>query len=140
MFWGPKFTDYTAVENKKAVVTVSWLALYLLQYSPVSTSFTRILEANGENVTFYSVVPGETESYAEALTIKAIVNAGTSGEIFFEAGYTIDDYITLYVFSPLKHHDKIIVKSVTYMVIKVQDYRFQSDVEYIKASCRRMIT
>jgi hypothetical protein len=140
MYWGPKFTDYTPVENKKSIVTTSWIALYFLQYFPVSTSFTHILEANGENVTFYSVIPGETESYAEALTIKAIVNPGTSGEIFFEPGYTIDDYITLYVFSPLKHHDKIVVKSVGYIVIKVQDYRFQSDVEYIKVSCRRMIT
>jgi hypothetical protein len=123
MYWGPKFTDYTPVENKKSIVTTSWLALYFLRYFPVSTSLTHILEANGENVTFYSIIPGETESYAEALTIKAIVNPGTSGEIFFEAGYTIDDYITLYVFSPLKHHDKIIVKSIAYMVIKTKNLR-----------------
>lgn len=140
MFWGPKFSDYSPIENKKSIVTTAWLGLYFLQYSLVSTNFTRILEANGENVTFYSVVLGETESYAEALTIKAIVNTGTSGELFFEPGYTIDDYLTFYVFSPLKHHDKIIVKSVPYVVIKVQDYRFQSDIEYVKAVCRRMIT
>ena len=140
MYWGPRFSDYTPVENKKSVVTVSWLGLYLLQYSPVSNKFTQILNAYGENVTFYSVIPGETESFAEALQIKAIVNPTRSGEVFLEPGYVIDDYITVYVFSPLKHHDKLVFKSISYVVIGVQEFRFEGDVMYVKAFCRRLIT
>jgi len=139
MFWGPRFADYTPVENKKSVVTVSWLGLYFLQYSSVSNSFTRILNAHGENVTLYSIIAGESEAYAEGLLIKAIISPTRSAEIFIEPGYVIDDYITLYVFSPLKHHDKIVFKSIPYVVLQVQDFRFQGDTLYIKAFCRRMI-
>jgi len=140
MYWGPVFTDYSPVENKKSVVTVSWLGRYLLQYSPVSNKFTQILNAYGEAVTFYSVIPGETESYAEGIQIKAIVNPTRSTEILLEPGYVIDDYITIYVFAPLKHHDKLVHKSIPYVVLGVQDYRFQNDVMYLKASCRRLIS
>jgi hypothetical protein len=140
MYWGPLFTDYSPVENKKSVVTVSWLGLYLLQYSPASNKFTQILNAHGETVTFYPVISGETESYAEGIQIKAIVNPTRSTEILLEPGYVIDDYVTFYVFSPLKHHDKLVHKSIPYVVLGVQDYRFQSDVMYLKASCRRLIS
>ncbi|MDH5376086.1 MAG: hypothetical protein OEW95_09800 [Candidatus Bathyarchaeota archaeon] len=140
MYWGPLFTDYSPVENKKSVVTVSWLGLYLLKYSPVSNKFTQILNGYGENVTFYSVIPGETESFAEGVQIKAIVSSTRSGEIFLEPGYVVEDYITVYVFSPLKHHDKLVFKSVSSQVIGVQEFRFQGDVMYVKAFCRRLIT
>jgi hypothetical protein len=140
MYWGPKFTDYSPVENKKSIVTVSWLGLYVLQYSPVSNDFTQILNAHGENLTFYSAISGETESYAEGVQIKAIVNPTRSEEIFLEPGYVIDDYITAYVFSPLKHHDKLVFKSISYVAIGIQEFRFQGDVMYVKAFCRRLIT
>lgn len=140
MYWGPKFTDYSAIENKKSVVTVSWLGLYLLQYSAVSNDFTQILNAYGENITFHSVVAGETESYAEGVRIKAVISPTRSGEILFEPGYVIDDYITVYVFSPLKHHDKIMFKSIPHVVIDVKEFRFQGDIMYIKAFCRRLIS
>jgi hypothetical protein len=140
MFWGPRFSDYTPVENKKSVVTVSWLGLYLLEYSPVSNKFTQILNAYGENITYYSVIPGETESYAEGVQIKAVVRPTRSGEVFLEPGYVIDDYVTVYVFSPLKHHDKLVFKSIAFQVIGVQEFRFEGDVMYVKAFCRRLIT
>jgi hypothetical protein len=140
MYWGPLFTDYSPVENKKSVVTVSWLGRYLLQYFPVSNKFTQILNAHGETVTYYPVIPGETESYAEGIQIKAIVNPTKSTEILLEPGYVIDDYVTFYVFAPLKHHDKLVHKSISYVVLGVQDYRFQNDVLYLKASCRRLIS
>jgi len=140
MYWGPLFTDYSPVENKKSVVTVSWLGLYLLQYSPASNKFTQILNAHGETVTFYPVIPGETESYAEGIQIKAIVNPTRSTEILLEPGYVIDDYLTVYCYAPLKHHDKLVIKSNSYAVTGVQDFRFQDDAMYVKAFCRRMIT
>jgi hypothetical protein len=138
MYWGPKFSDYSPVENKKSVVTVSWLGLYLLKYSPVSNNFTQILSAHGENITFYSVIPGETESYAEGVQIKAVIRPTRSAEVFLEPGYVIDDYITVYAFSPLKHHDKIVFKSVPFQVIGFQEFRFQGDAMYVKANCRRI--
>ena len=37
MFWGAKHTDYSYVENKKAMVTVCWLAQLFLNYEEPST-------------------------------------------------------------------------------------------------------
>ena len=34
MFWGTRFSDLSPVENKKAIITVSWIALMFLKYSP----------------------------------------------------------------------------------------------------------
>jgi len=140
MYWGPKFTDYSPVENKKSVVTVSWLGLYLLSYSRFSNRFTQILKKHGANMIFYSVIAGETQSYGEGVQIKAIVSPTRSEEILLDPGYVIDDYITVYAFSPLKHQDKVVFKSVSFQVIGVQDFRFQGETQYIKAFCRRLIT
>jgi len=86
------------------------------------------------------VIPGETESYAEGVQIKAVVRPTRSGEVFLEPGYVIEDYVTVYVFSPLKHHDKLVFRSIAFQVIGVQEFRFQGDVIYVKAFCRRLIT
>lgn len=139
MYWGPQFSDYSPVEDKKATVTVSWLGMYLIEYSPISNKFTQILNAHGETVTFYSVISGETESFAEGIEIKAIVRSTESKEIFLEAGYTVDDYKTFYVFSPVRHHDKLVHKSIPYTAIGVQDFNFQKGTLYLKVLCRRLL-
>jgi hypothetical protein len=141
MFWGAKFGDYSAVENKKSVVTVSWLSLLFLNYSPPITAFTRILRSHGEDVTLYPVVEAEESvSYGEGVTIKALVSPSRTEEIVTEPGYIINDYITVHVFAPIRHHYKIRYRGVDYEVGPVEEYSFQGQLLSRRATCRRLIS
>ncbi|UCE15457.1 MAG: hypothetical protein JSV12_06155 [Candidatus Bathyarchaeota archaeon] len=140
MYWGPKFTDYSPVENKKATVTVSWLSLLFLKYNAVLTPFTRVLRKQGERVTLHPVREAkEYVSYGEELTIKAIVNPTRPDEIVIEPGYIVNDYITIHVFSAIRYHDKIEWQGVAYEIGPVEDFRFQGKTMYRRAVCRRLI-
>jgi len=140
MYWGPKFNDYSPMENKKATVTVSWLSLLFLKYNAVLTPFTRILRKQGERVTLYPVREArESVSYGEELIIEAIVSQARPDEIIIEPGYIVNDYITIHVFSAIRHHDKIERQGIAYEVGPVEDFRFQGKTMYRRAVCRRLI-
>jgi len=141
MFWGVKFTDYSYKENKQATATVAWLSLLYLNYEDPITRFTQILRSKGENVILYPVREGaETVSYGEAVDIQAIVNPASIQETIVEAGYIINDYLTIYVFAPIRHHDKVRRKGVDYEVLGPQDFRFHGDISHRKATLRRLLS
>lgn len=140
MYWGVKHDDFGFVENKKAMATVCWLSLMYLNYEEPSTRFTQVLRSKGENVTLYSIVEtGEKVSYGEPVDIQAIVSPTRTGEILIESGYLIEDYITAYVFAPLRHHDKLRWKGRDYEVQSVQPFSFKGETAYFKAVCRRLV-
>jgi len=140
MFWGVKHGDYGYVENKQAMATVAWLSLFHLNYEEVITRFTQILRSKGETVTLYPIrKAAEKISYGEALEIQAIVSPVRIEEILIEPGYVINDYIAVYSFAPLRHHDKIRRKGEDYEVLGVQAFDFQGETAYFKANCRRLI-
>lgn len=140
MYWGVKHDDFGFVENKKAMATVCWLSLMYLNYEEPSTRFTQVLRSKGENVTLYSIVEtGEKVSYGEPVNIQAIVSPTRIGEILIESGYLIEDYITAYVFTPLRHHDKLRWKGRDYEVQSVQPFSFKRETAYFKAVCRRLV-
>jgi hypothetical protein len=140
MYWGAKFQDYSPVENKKATVTISWLSLLFLNYSPPITPFTRILRAHGEDLTLYPVrQTEESVSYGEDINIKALVSLARPDEIIMEPGYIVNDYITIHVFAPIRHHDKIRRKGVDYEVGPVEEFDFQGQLMYRRAVCRRLL-
>jgi hypothetical protein len=140
MFWGVKFSDYSYVENKQAMATVSWLSLFYLNYEDPATPFTRILKEHGENVILSSVrEAAEKVSYGEAVDIQALVSPTRVEEILIEPGYVINDYLTIYVFAPIRTHDKIRRKGVDYEVMNIQEFAFQGDIAYRKAICRRLL-
>lgn len=140
MFWGVKFTDYSYVENKQAMATVCWLSLLYINYSPPLTPFTRILRSKGENVALFSIREATDKvSYGEETTIKAIVSPARVEEVLIEPGYMINDFLTIYVFAPIRHHDKIRRRGVDYEVMDIQEFAFQSDIAYRKAVCRRLL-
>jgi len=140
MFWGVKFEDCSPVENKKATVTISWLSLLFLNYSPPITPFTRILRAHGEDLTLYPVrQTEEAVSYGEGVTIKALVSLARPDEIVMEPGYVVNDYITIHVFAPIRHHDKIQRKGIDYEVGPVEEFDFQGQLMYRRAVCRRLL-
>jgi hypothetical protein len=113
MFWGVKHVDYSPVENKQAMATVCWLARLFLNYEEPLTRFTQVLRAQGETVTLYPIrEAAESVGYGEGVDIQAIVSPARVDEVLLEPGYIINDYITLYTFTPLRQHDKIRRKGV----------------------------
>jgi hypothetical protein len=140
MFWGVKFSDYSYVENKQAMATISWLSLLYLNYEDPITRFTQILRSKGENVILYAVrEAADKVSYGEAVDIKAIVSPARVDEILIEPGYIINDYLTIHTFAPIRHHDKIRRKGVDYEVLDIQEFDFQGETVYRKAVCRRLL-
>lgn len=139
MFWGLKFRDYSPVENKQSIVTVSWLGIFLIKYRPINTVFTRILDVIGEKVMFYPLVEeGEKKAYGEGVEIEAVVEPLRAEELVFEHGYVETDQIRVYVFSPIRNRDKIEWKGRFYEVGPVQEYSFRGETVYRASICRRM--
>jgi hypothetical protein len=56
-----------------------------------------------------------------------------------EAGYIIADYIIIYVFAPIRHHDKIRRKGVDYQVTELKEFCFLGDTFFRRAVCRRLL-
>jgi hypothetical protein len=139
MFWGVKHADYSYVENKQAMATVAWLSLLYLNYEDPITRFTQILRSKGENVILYPVrEAANTISYGDGIDVKAIVSPARVDEILIEPGYIINDYLTIHVFAPIRHHDKIRRKGVDYEVLDIQEFDFQGETTYRRAVCRRL--
>ena len=140
MFWGAKHTDYSWVENKKAMATVCWLSLLYLNYEEPTTRFKQILRSNGENLTLYPIhEASEQTSYGEGIDVKAIVSPARAEEILIEPGYILNDYITIHIFAPIRHHDKIRRKGTDYEILNIQAFDFRGEPVYFKASCRRLL-
>jgi hypothetical protein len=137
MFWGIKFSDSTPVERKKSTITVAWLAHMLLNYSPLTSVFTRIVRVYGRPVMLYSrqEINGEA-GYAEAATITAIVNPAQASETFIEPGYASSDVIRVYTVSNMAHRDKLTFEDKEYEVGPVEEFRFQNQLMYRTAVCR----
>ncbi|MEM3697119.1 MAG: hypothetical protein QXQ94_06430 [Candidatus Bathyarchaeia archaeon] len=141
MFWGVKFKDWSPVENKQSIITVSWLGLLLLRYTPKHTPFKAILEKFGENLTLYPILEaGETVSYGDGISLKAIVRVENPAEIVLEPGYAITDYITIQTFLPIRTRDKIRRGGVDFEVGPVKVYRWMGEPAYYQTTCRRLIT
>lgn len=140
MYWGVKFSDFSPIENKMSIVTVSWLAQLLLNYSPLASVFTRILRDHGESVTVHSrqEIDG-TVTYSVSATILAIISSAQANEILIEPGYASNDYIRIYVVSPIAHRDKMVCRGNEYEVGPVEEFRLRNQLMYRTAICRRLI-
>jgi len=141
MFWGVKFTDWSPVENKQSIITVSWLGLLLLWHKPVKTLFTPVLNAGGENITLYSIVEaGESVGYGEGVTVKAVVRLALPDEVVIEPGFMVTDFVKVYTLIPIRHHDKLMRNGVYYEVGSPQVFRFKGEPQYYAALCRRLVS
>jgi hypothetical protein len=139
MFWGPKHSDYTPIENKQAMATVCWLGQLLVNYYTPLTPFTRVLRAKGENLTLRQIVQtGETPQYGEALDVKAIVLPQKAEETLIEPGYITSDYLTLHILAPIRRHDKVTRNGFDYEVTAIQDFMLKDEVAFRKTTLRRL--
>ncbi|XHH10475.1 MAG: hypothetical protein ACFCUE_07560 [Candidatus Bathyarchaeia archaeon] len=139
MFWGVKHSDFTYLENTYALVTVCWLGELLLNYEPLVTRFTQILNAKGETLTFQPILQaGENSQYGFSTDFKAIVLPVKVEETLIEPGYLVNDYLTLHTFTPIRRHDKVCRKGVDYEVLTIQDFTFRNQTVFLKANLRRL--
>ncbi len=140
MFWGAKHADYSYVENKKAMVTVCWLAQLFLHYEQPTTQFTRILRSKGEAVMLYPVrEAAATVTYGEPLDLLAVVSSLKAEQVMLEAGYYLNDYLAFYTFLPVRVHDKIRRQGEDYEIQTVTPFTFANQRFYFKSIARRLI-
>ena len=140
MFWGTKHADYGFVENKKAMVTVCWLAQLFLHYEQPTTQLTRILRSKGEAVTLYPVrEAAATVDYGEPLDLLAVVTPIKAEQVMLEAGYYLNDYLAVYTFLPVRVHDKIKRQGEDYEIQTVTPFTFANQRFYFKSVARRLI-
>ncbi len=141
MFWGAKHTDYSYVENKKAMVTVCWLTQLFLHYEEPTTQFTRILRSKGEAVVLYPVrEAAATVDYGEPLDLLAVVSSLKVEQVMIEAGYYLNDYLAFYTFLPVRVHDKIRRQGEDYEIQTVTPFTFANQRLYFKSVARRLIS
>ncbi|MCJ7770967.1 D-glucuronyl C5-epimerase family protein, partial [Candidatus Bathyarchaeota archaeon] len=140
LFWGPVFTDYSPITAQKAMANVTWLGRFFLNYEEPLTSFTRILSSHGETVELYPIrEAAETVSYGEPLELSATVSPMKIEEVLIEPGYYLNDYIAIYTFAPVRHHDKVRRKGEDYELQSVQTFTFQNETIYFKSIGRRFV-
>jgi hypothetical protein len=139
-YWGVKFIDFTPMTNMQSTVTVSWLGHLFLNYDAALTSFTKILNEYGENLELLMIVQaGEPISYYDPISIKGVVRNTRQDEIIIEPGYMITDFLTIYTFIPVRHHDKIRRHGIDYEVMSLQLFRLEREPFYFKSICRRLL-
>jgi hypothetical protein len=140
LFWGPVFTDYSPITAQKAMANVTWLGRFFLNYEEPLTSFTRILSSHGETVELYPIrEAAETVSYGEPLELSATVSPMKVEEVLIEPGYYLNDYIAIYTFLPVRHHDKVRRKGEDYELQSVQVFTFQNETIFFKSVGRRLV-
>ena len=140
MFWGAKHSDFSFVENKKAMVTVCWLAHLFLNYEEPSTQFTRILRSKGEAIQLYPIrEAAATMDYGEPLDLLAVVSALKAEQVMLEAGYYLNDYLAFYTFLPVRVHDKLRRQGEDYEIQTVTPFTFANQRFNFKSVARRLI-
>jgi hypothetical protein len=140
MFWGAKHTDYSYVENKKAMVTVCWLAHLFLNYEEPTTQFTKILKSKGETIQLYPIQEAAaTLSYGAPLNLLSVVSALKAEQVLLEAGYYLNDYLAFYTFLPVRVHDKLRRQGEDYEIQTVTPFNLANQRLYFKSVARRLI-
>jgi hypothetical protein len=141
MYWGPQFTNYSAITAQKAMANVSWLAQFYLNYLDPTTDFTELLSLNGDELQLFPVQQAAAQvTWGSPITLLGIVTIGASSELVLEPGYITQKQITVHSFLPTRIHDKIRYSGEDYEVITVSDYDLNGDPLFYKSVCRRLIT
>lgn len=110
------------------------------------TRFQHILSREGEDITWHKRQEGVVDPDTGDLTITwttetiiAIIQHVRADEIPFEAGYSLEDYICIFVTADIKHLDKITYRGADYEILPPQAFYFRGQLEYRSALCRRLI-
>ncbi len=103
--------------------------------------FASILNLSGEPLSLNAVsqVNDEDSWDPTGIDFTGVVAVGTVGEIILEAGYAIDDYITIYSAQQLNQHDHITRAGIIYEVKTLHHYDLNGIPQYYKSTCRKLI-
>ena len=93
-----------------------------------------ILEDYGESIIWYP-----RKEVGTSVIIKVIVQTVQATEIAIESDYSSKDYIRIYFLSDIDQQDKIMHQSMKYKVETIQDTRFEKQLIYRTAICKRVI-
>ncbi len=106
-----------------------------------ASDFASILNLSGETLRLNAVsqVNDEDSWSSMATTFIGIVAVGTVGEIILEAGYSMEDYITIYSAQQLNQHDHVTRADLQYEVKTTHHYDVNGIPQYYKSSCRKLI-
>ena len=106
-----------------------------------SSDFASILKLSGETLSLNAVsqVNDEDSWSSTATTFSGVIAVGTVGEIILEAGYAMEDYITIYSAQQLTQHDHVTRLGLIYEVKTVYHYDVNGVPQYYKSTCRKLI-
>ena len=109
--------------------------------------FPQILNQEGVTVTWKQRQEGAADSDTGDLAItwaeqdiKAIVQPARPEEIAFEPGYSVADYIRIFVTANIQHKDRVVWQNDEWEILPAESYNFRGNLEYRTALCRRVIT
>jgi len=72
--------------------------------------------------------------------IKTIVEPAQVEEIAFEPGYSVADYIRIFVTADIQHKDRVVWQNDEWEILPPESYHFRGNLEYRTALCRRVMT
>ncbi|MDH5782066.1 MAG: hypothetical protein OEZ35_00145 [Candidatus Bathyarchaeota archaeon] len=72
--------------------------------------------------------------------IKTIVEQARAEEIAFEPGYSVADYIRIFVTANIQQKDRVVWQSAEWEILPPESYFFRGNLEYRTALCRRVMT
>lgn len=108
--------------------------------------FPQILSQEGVTVTWKKRQEGaadpETGDLAITWTtedIKAIVQPAGVDQLIVEAGYSLEDYIRIFVTADIQQKDRIVWLSAEWEILPPESFYFRGNLEYRSAICRRLI-
>jgi DNA topoisomerase-6 subunit B len=93
-----------------------------------------ILEDYGESIVWYP-----QEEVGAGVAIKAFVQTVQAKDVVIEPDYGPKDYLQIYVLSSINQRDKIVHQNLEYEVETIQDSRFENQLVYRTAICKRKI-
>lgn len=109
--------------------------------------FSRILSQEGVTVTWKKRQEGAADPDTGDLAItwtnediKAIVLPARAEEIAFEPGYSMADYIQIFVTADIQQKDRIVWQSAEWEILPPESFYFRGSLEYRTALCRRVMT
>jgi len=109
--------------------------------------FPQILNQEGVTVTWKKRQEGAADPDTGDLAItwanqdiKTIVQPARPEEIAFEPGYSVADYIRIFVTANIQHKDRVAWQGDEWEILPPESYHFRGNLEYRTALCRRVIT
>jgi len=109
--------------------------------------FPQILAQEGVTVTWKKRQEGAADPDTGDLAItwttediSAIVQPVRADEIAFEPGYSVADYVRIFVTADIQQNDRVVWQGAEWEILPPESFYFRGNLEYRTALCRRVLT